>query len=162
MATKTITSLSDVLNQRREISAPYFGSEIKFAYNPGAFDDDLVNGINAGEGADLVGAVLSVIGDDEDMAEQIVDAIQTAMREQNAAEYILAALKQVVVDLPLKGDDGQLLKTEDALEAIPVPLRGSIFQAMSQDMQNGQKKLSRTEQRRQGSRRPKTSFDATS
>jgi hypothetical protein len=158
---KLITSLSEVLNQRRECTAPYFGSEVRFAYNPGAFDDDLMNGITTGEGADLIGAVLSVIGDDEDTAERIVDAIQNAMREQNAAEYILDALRKVVTDLPLKGEDGSFLSKDEALEAIPVPLRGSIFQAMTTDMQEGQKKSSRTELKRKGLRQPRSSFDAT-
>jgi hypothetical protein len=158
---KQIVSLSEVLNQRRRVLAPYFGNEVEFAYNPGSFDDDLMNGINTGEGADLIGAVLGVIGDDEDLAERIVDAIQTALREQNAAEYILEALKRVVVDLPLKDDQGQIMGKDAALEAIPVPLRGSIFQAMTLDMQEGQKKPNRMERKRQGSKQPRSSFDAT-
>ncbi len=158
---KQIVSLSEVLNQRRKVLAPYFGSEIEFVYNPGAFNDDLMNGINTGEGADLIGAVLGVIGDDEELAERIVEAIQVAIKEQNAAEYILDALKQVVVDLPLKDDEGRPMDKDAALEAIPVPLRGSIFQAMTADMQEGQKKLSSTERKRRGSRQQRSSFDAT-
>lgn len=158
---KQIVSLSEVLNQRREVFAPYFGSEVKFAYNPGAFDDDLMNGISSGEGADLIGAVMSVIGEDDELAERIVDAIQTALKEQNAAEYILDALKHTVVDLALKDDQGQVIDKDTALERIPVPLRGSIFQAMTSDMQEGQKKPSRTEQKRRGLKQPRSSFDAS-
>lgn len=158
---KQIVSLSEVLNQRREVFAPYFGSEVKFVYNPGAFDDDLMNGISTGEGADLIGAVLSVIGDDEDLAERIVEAIQSALKEQNAAEYILDALKHTVVELGLKDEQGQTMDKDTALERIPVPLRGSIFQAMTSDMQEGQKKSSRTEQKRRGLKQPRSSFDAS-
>lgn len=158
---KQIVSLSEVLNQRRKVLAPYFGNEVEFAYNPGAFDDDLMNGISSGEGADLIGAVLSVIGDDEDLAERIVEAIQTALKEQNAAEYILDALKRTVVDLSLNDENGNRMDKDTALERIPVPLRGSIFQAMTIDMQEGQKKSNRTEQRRRVSKLPRSSFDAT-
>lgn len=159
---KQIASLSEVLNQRRRVFAPYFGNEVAFEYNPGAFDDDLMEGINSGEGADLIGAVLDVIGgDDEELAERIVEAIQKAMREQNASVYILEALRKTVVGVSLTDEKGQPMDKDQALDSIPVPLRGSMFQAMTVDMQEGQKKSSRTERRGRASKQPRSSFDAT-
>lgn len=159
---KQIHSLSEILNQRRDLVAPYFGNEVMFAYNPGAFDDDLMEGIQSGEEADLVAAVMNVIGDDEELATQIVEAIREAMSKQNASAYILNALKRVVVSLELTDEDGKPMSKDEALEKSPIPLRGSLFTVMTEDMTEGQKKSTRTVPKRRGSKQLQSSFGASS
>lgn len=161
MPQQPMVSLRDLLNRRRDVDVEFFGTKVSFAYNPGAFDDSILERLNTGVDVDLE-SVIEEFVDDEDLARQIAQAVREALAQQNVNEFILETLQRVVVDLPITGDDGQTLDKDDALAMLPVPLRGQIFRAVTEDVNNGAKKSGQTERKRSRSRRPKSSFDATS
>lgn len=162
-----IQSLSEVLHARRPLDVPYFGSTLRIAYNPGAFDDDLMEGLREAEAGDLMEAVTDVldglVDDPETVAGQIVEVVQNVAGQQSAATYILDALKRTVTEVNLKDEDGKPVVVAEVLDRFPLPLRGAIFNEMTQDMRSGQKKSTpSTDRKRKVSKRPRSSFDAAS
>lgn len=166
MTTNYIHSLAEVLNARRPLDVPYFGSKLKVVYNPGAFDDELVAGLREAEQVDLFDAIIALledrVDDAEALAKEITETVQNVAGQQTAADYILDALKQTVVEVDLVGEDGKPVDADEALERFPLPLRGAIFSEITEDMRTGQKKPATTERKPKQSKRPRSSFAATS
>lgn len=167
MPTNYIHSLSEVLNARRPLEVPYFGSKLKIVYNPGAFDDELVEGLKDAEQGDLFDAIVGLltdrdVDDAEELATQIVAVVQNVAGQQTAATYILDALKQTVIEIELVGEDGKQVGAEEALDRFPLPLRGAIFSEITEDMRDGQKKSAQTARKPRPSKRPRSSFAVTS
>jgi hypothetical protein len=162
-----IHSLSEVLNARRPLDVPYFGSKLKIVYNPGAFDDELVAGLQEAEQGDLFETIAGLlvdrdVEDAEELAREIVEAVQNIAGQKTAAAYILDALKQTVIEVDLVGEDGKPVDTEEILERIPLPLRGAIFTEITVDMRDGQKKSEPTARKPKPSKPRKSSFAVTS
>lgn len=164
---KYIASLSEIVSDDRLLDVPYFERALKIHYNPGAFDDEFMESLQEAQDADLIAAVADVletegVEDPDRIAGLVVGTINDVGIGRSQANAVIEVLSGVVIDLGLTDAEGNPVPPADVMHKLPIPLRAALFAAITEDMQPGKRRSNTTGGRSRPSKRPRSSFVATS
>lgn len=134
-----VVSLSELLRKRRRIAVTYYDSTFEVEYDPGMFDEELLEAVVGHETRSLAeiveGELASASGSDAEVAAQIASAIVAAGASSRRADAIRETLVRCLAAIITKDETVEV--TEDVIVGLGFPLRNAIYRAMAEDMAPG-------------------------
>jgi hypothetical protein len=166
-------TLTQLLHDDRPLDVVYFGHKFTIHYNPGAFSDEMFEGIKDREVSNVDEAVAEALDNqlqdrlDEATIQAVYNAVMEAIEQAYSATSQSDAAGQILADIMLSSgilnEEGEEYEvTPEFIKSLPIPLRGQIFRHIQEDLNPDANPTTTRAKRLQQQRRKSPSFRATS